>query len=90
MHPAIPIQSPCLSEPEQTTDFRSASPLPEPYYTTAMGAAYLGDSLDAMRSMPDSSVNLVVTSPPFALVFKKAYGNKDQHEYVDWFCDSPR
>jgi site-specific DNA-methyltransferase (cytosine-N4-specific) len=27
-----------------------------------------------------------MTSPPFALVFKKAYGNRDQAEYVEWFC----
>ena len=41
--------------------------LPEPYYTTALGAADLGDSLELMRALPDSSVNLVLTSPPFAL-----------------------
>ena len=62
----------------------------EPYYTTALGKAYLGDSLDVMQSFPDASVDLVMTSPPFALVFKKAYGNKDQAEYVDWFCQYAR
>ncbi|HVU88583.1 MAG TPA: site-specific DNA-methyltransferase [Pirellulales bacterium] len=35
--------------------------------------------------LPGSSVDLVVTSPPYALHFKKEYGNADQHEYVDWF-----
>jgi len=50
----------------------------KPYYTTEMGAAVLGDSLEVMRQMPDASVNLVVTSPPYALHFKKEYGNADQ------------
>jgi len=35
--------------------------------------------------MPDESVDLVLTSPPYALHFKKAYGNVDKAEYVDWF-----
>jgi site-specific DNA-methyltransferase (cytosine-N4-specific) len=34
--------------------------------------------------MPQNSVDLVVTSPPFALLRQKAYGNVDQAEYVDW------
>jgi site-specific DNA-methyltransferase (cytosine-N4-specific) len=60
--------------------------LAQPYYATAFGKAYLADSLDVMRALEAGSVNLTLTSPPFALVFKKAYGNKDQSEYVDWFC----
>jgi site-specific DNA-methyltransferase (cytosine-N4-specific) len=35
--------------------------------------------------MPSSSVNLVVTSPPYALHFKKAYGNVSPLDYVKWF-----
>src|SRR5260221_14509626 len=64
--------------------------LGQPYYATALGKAFLGDSLELMRLLPDASVNLVMTSPPFALVYKKAYGNKDQHEYVEWFCHYAR
>jgi site-specific DNA-methyltransferase (cytosine-N4-specific) len=45
---------------------------------------YAGDSLDLLGELPDGSVNLVVTSPPYALHFKKAYGNANQREYVDW------
>ena len=40
-----------------------------------------------MGSLPDDSVDLVVTSPPYALHFKKAYGNVDKVDYVDWFRD---
>jgi DNA modification methylase len=44
--------------------------LDAPYYTTGLGKAYLGDSLELMEALPAQSVNLVMTSPPFALVFK--------------------
>lgn len=58
-----------------------------PAYTTRMGAAYAGDSRELLKHLPDGSVNLVITSPPFALQRKKEYGNKDQAEYIDWLCD---
>jgi site-specific DNA-methyltransferase (cytosine-N4-specific) len=59
-------------------------------YTTEWGAAYHGDSLQLLKELPDSSINLVMTSPPFALQRKKDYGNKDQNEYVDWLTDFAR
>ncbi|MEK6608074.1 MAG: site-specific DNA-methyltransferase [Myxococcota bacterium] len=61
-----------------------------PLYSTEVGAAYLGDSRELLRELPDASVNLVVTSPPFALHFKKEYGNVEKHEYVPWFLDFAR
>ena len=56
-----------------------------PLYQTKLGKAYCADSLEFMRGMPDACVDLVVTSPPYALHFKKEYGNADQKEYVQWF-----
>lgn len=56
----------------------------EPAYYTSQGYAYHGDSLELLEQLPDESVNLVITSPPFALQRKKEYGNKEQHEYVQW------
>jgi DNA modification methylase len=56
-----------------------------PAYRTQLGEAFIGDSLLLMREMPDACVDLVVTSPPFALTRKKEYGNRTQSEYVDWF-----
>lgn len=56
-----------------------------PFYETNLGAAYLGDALDLLKSVPDSSVNLVFTSPPYALHFKKEYGNVSKADYVEWF-----
>jgi site-specific DNA-methyltransferase (cytosine-N4-specific) len=61
-----------------------------PAYTTGLGAAYCGDSLELLARVPDASVNLVITSPPFALQRQKAYGNKDQAEYIDWLTQFAR
>jgi site-specific DNA-methyltransferase (cytosine-N4-specific) len=61
-----------------------------PAYFTAKGAAYIGDSRELLAELPDGSVNLVITSPPFALQRQKEYGNLDQHEYIDWFLDFGR
>jgi site-specific DNA-methyltransferase (cytosine-N4-specific) len=37
-----------------------------------------------LGTLRDGSINLVITSPPFALQRQKSYGNKDQSEYLDW------
>ena len=57
----------------------------DPAYTTPLGSCYNADALDVLRQHPDDSVSLVVTSPPFALRRKKAYGNVDAPQYIDWF-----
>jgi len=56
-----------------------------PYYETDFGAAYLCDSLELLRALPADSVNAVITSPPYALHFKKEYGNVSKNDYVEWF-----
>ena len=48
------------------------------------GAAFIGDSAKLLKSIPDKSIDLVLTSPPYALHFKKEYGNVDQDQYVSW------
>jgi len=61
--------------------------LKAPYFETENGAAYLGDSVELLRSLPDQSIDLILTSPPFALRRKKAYGNKDADAYQAWFMN---
>jgi len=56
-----------------------------PLYETNWGVAYCADSLDLMKDIATESVNLVITSPPYALHFQKEYGNVDQKKYVKWF-----
>lgn len=62
----------------------------EPYYNTDFGSAYHGDSLELVKSVPDNSINLIMTSPPFALQRKKQYGNVEAGDYVAWFKDFAR
>lgn len=57
----------------------------KPFYKKGLGGAFLGDSRKVLAGVPSESVNLIVTSPPFALTSKKAYGNEDEEAYVDWF-----
>ena len=57
-----------------------------PLYVTELGKFFVGDSLRLMEGLEDDSVDLVVTSPPFALLREKEYGNEGQSEYVSWLC----
>lgn len=72
-----------MSLKPDTSFFRQ---LPTHLYGTRLGRAVVGDARDVLGMIPDDSVDLVMTSPPFALLREKAYGNKDQAEYVDWLC----
>lgn len=53
-------------------------------YATKLGKQLCGDSRELLAELPEESVDLVVTSPPFALLRKKKYGNHEQAEYVAW------
>lgn len=45
----------------------------------------VGDSIDHMREMSDGSVDLIVTSPPYADARKSTYGGVSVDDYVEWF-----
>jgi site-specific DNA-methyltransferase (cytosine-N4-specific) len=55
-----------------------------PLYYTEKGQAYVGDSLSLIKELPENSIDLVMTSPPFALQRQKTYGNVEEAEYVNW------
>ncbi|HEX7382996.1 MAG TPA: DNA methyltransferase, partial [Burkholderiaceae bacterium] len=79
-----------LRELGRERDLRDAVlPSPAPAtpvaYRTMLGSMYCGDSLCAMRNLSAGSVNLILTSPPYALHFKKEYGNVEKDAYVGWF-----
>ena len=57
---------------------------PVELYCTRSGKAIVTLAEDYLSCMDEGSVDLVITSPPFALLREKAYGNRDQGEYVDW------
>ncbi|HLA36791.1 MAG TPA: site-specific DNA-methyltransferase [Rhodocyclaceae bacterium] len=46
---------------------------------------HLGDSREQLRLLPDNSIDLIVTSPPYADQRKSTYGGVSHNEYVDWF-----
>lgn len=47
---------------------------------------YQGDCLSMLSMMEDASVDLIVTSPPYADQRKGTYGGISPDQYVDWFA----
>ena len=45
----------------------------------------LGNCLDVLKNMPNNSIDLIVTSPPYADQRKSTYGGISPNKYVDWF-----
>ena len=45
----------------------------------------LGDCEDVLRAIPDDSVDLIFTSPPYADQRRRTYGGIRPNEYVAWF-----
>lgn len=46
---------------------------------------YLGDCAKILKKIPDNSVDLIITSPPYADQRKKTYGGIHPDQYVKWF-----
>ncbi len=45
----------------------------------------LGDCRHVLKELPENSVDLIFTSPPYADQRKSSYGGVHPNEYVDWF-----
>jgi len=59
-------------------------------YRTDLGLQVCADSLEILKALPPESVDLIITSPPFALLRQKSYGNEDQTRYVSWLVEFGR
>lgn len=46
---------------------------------------YSGDCADHLKRLPDNSIDLIVTSPPYADQRKTTYGGVHPGKYVSWF-----
>lgn len=46
---------------------------------------YLGDCEEVLKKIPDDSIDLVFTSPPYADQRKSTYGGIHPDKYVEWF-----
>jgi len=44
-----------------------------------------GDALIELQKLPAKSVDLIVTSPPYADARKRTYGGHPPDKYVEWF-----
>ena len=44
-----------------------------------------GDCLEKLKEFPNSSVDLIITSPPYADQRKNTYGGIKPEKYVSWF-----
>ena len=56
-------------------------------YATPLGLQACADSRVLLDALPGESVDLILTSPPFALLRQKRYGNEDQADYVAWLTE---
>ena len=45
---------------------------------------YVGDCIDVLKTLPDSSVDSVVTSPPYAMQRAATYGGIPEKDYPEW------
>lgn len=48
---------------------------------------HIGDCLDVLATIPSKSVDLIVTSPPYADARVHTYGGIKPEAYVEWFVD---
>lgn len=46
---------------------------------------FLGDCNEQLKLLPDNSIDLIVTSPPYADQRKSTYGGIHPDKYVEWF-----
>lgn len=53
---------------------------------TWLHRVHFGDCLDVLAGFPKDSVDLIVTSPPYADARRHTYGGIHPDDYVEWFC----
>ena len=59
--------------------------LPIDYEDLVLSKIFQGDCLEVLRLMPANSVDLIVTSPPYADQRTSTYGGIRPDNYVEWF-----
>jgi site-specific DNA-methyltransferase (adenine-specific)/site-specific DNA-methyltransferase (cytosine-N4-specific) len=55
------------------------------YMSEVVTNIILGDSKDKLSELKDNSVDLIITSPPYADQRKNTYGGITPEKYVEWF-----
>jgi site-specific DNA-methyltransferase (adenine-specific) len=72
------------SQPKVTASRSAESRLKE-LVLLELDKIYLGDCAEILRTIPSGTINLIVTSPPYAYNRKSTYGGVPIKKYVDWF-----
>ena len=62
--------------------FRDGYFAPDPNITLKIKC---GDSIKVMQDLPNNSIDLIITSPPYADQRTKTYGGIHPDKYVEWF-----
>ncbi|MDR3297740.1 MAG: site-specific DNA-methyltransferase, partial [Prevotellaceae bacterium] len=52
---------------------------------SAIAKLHLGDCREILKEIPNNTVDLIFTSPPYADQRKNTYGGVSPEKYVDWF-----
>jgi site-specific DNA-methyltransferase (adenine-specific) len=68
-----------------TIIYEEFHPMPTSIYTRVVDRIIAGDSLEVLKGVPDHSVDLIVTSPPYADRRAKTYEGVKPDKYVEWF-----
>ena len=61
-----------------------------PAYSTALGATFMIDAIELLRRLPSNSVDLVMTSPPFALTPRKSTATSALTDTFNGSCRSAK
>jgi DNA modification methylase len=64
---------------------KSTPPLLETEVPKVSAKVYRDDCLNVLKQIPDNSVDLIVTSPPYADQRATTYGGIKPDKYVEWF-----
>lgn len=62
-----------------------ADPTNKLTYKNSVAEFYLGNCLEILRSFGNNSIDLIITSPPYADQRKSTYGGIHPDKYVNWF-----
>ncbi|MDX9865099.1 MAG: site-specific DNA-methyltransferase [Anaerolineaceae bacterium] len=54
-------------------------------FSDYLNRIYLGDCEQVLKKIPDNTVDLIFTSPPYADQRSSTYGGVKPNDYVDWF-----
>lgn len=52
-----------------------------------LNQVHIGDCVDILKKFPEESVDLIVTSPPYADARNHTYGGIKPDDYVEWFVE---